>query len=79
MKDETRQEISAAYAKDYTDWMVKTGGFARDKTLRDEFAGMAMQGFLAYAATAGKYAPPDDELARESYKMADAILKERNK
>jgi len=30
-------------AKDYTDWLVKTGGFARDKTLRDEFAGLAMQ------------------------------------
>jgi hypothetical protein len=66
-------------AQDYTDWMVKTGGFARDMTLRDEFAGLAMQGFLAYAATTGKYAPPDDELARESYKMADAMLKERAK
>jgi hypothetical protein len=79
MKDETRQEISAAFAKDYTDWHIKTGGFARDMTLRDHFAGLAMQGFLAYAATTGKYAPPDDELARESYKMADAMLKERNK
>ena len=66
-------------AKDYTDWMVKTGGFARDMTLRDELAGVALQGLLAYAATTGKYAPPDDELARESYKMADAMLKERNK
>lgn len=66
-------------AKDYTDWLVKTGGFARDMTLRDHFAGLAFQGFLAYAATSGKYAPPDDELAREAYKMADAMLKERNK
>ena len=66
-------------AKDYTDWMVKKGGFARDMTLRDELAGVALQGLLAYAATTGKYAPPDDELARESYKMADAMLKERNK
>ena len=65
--------------KDYTDWMVKTGGYARDMTMRDHYAGLAMQGFLAYAATTGKYAPPDDELARESYKMADAMLKERNK
>jgi hypothetical protein len=69
----------ADYAKQYTDWHIKTGGFARDKTLRDEFAEMALQGFLAYAATTGKYAPPDDELARESYKMADAMLKERAK
>jgi hypothetical protein len=66
-------------AKDYTDWHVKTGGFARDMTLRDHLAGTALQGFLAYAATTGKYAPPDDELARESYKMADAMLKERAK
>jgi len=66
-------------AKDYTDWMVKTGGYARDMTMRDYFAGLAMQGFLAYAATTGKYAPPDDDLARESYKMAEAMLKERVK
>ena len=46
MKDETRQEISAAYAKDYTDWMVKTGGFARDMTLRDHYAGQAMIGLM---------------------------------
>ena len=65
--------------KDYTDWHIKTGGYARDMTMRDHYAGLAMQGFLAYAATAGKYAPPDDELARESYKQADAMLKERAK
>jgi hypothetical protein len=66
-------------AKDYTDWHIKTGGFARDKTLRDELAGVALQGLLAYAATTGKYAPPDDELAREAYKLANAMLKERAK
>jgi hypothetical protein len=66
-------------AKEYTDWHIKHGGFARDMTMRDYFAGLALQGFLAYAATTGKYAPPDDELARESYKMADAMLKERIK
>ena len=47
--------------------------------LRDYFAGLAMQGLLAYAATTGKYAPPDDELAREAYKLANAMLKERAK
>jgi hypothetical protein len=66
-------------AKEYTDWQVKEGGYARDMTMRDYFAGLALQGFLDYAATAGKYAPPDNELARESYKMADAMLKERIK
>jgi TPR repeat protein len=47
--------------------------------LRDYLAASALQGFLAYHATAGRYAPPDDELARESYKMADAMLKARSK
>jgi len=65
--------------KEYTEWLVKTGGFARDKTLLDEFAEVALQGLLSYAATSGKYAPPDDELAREAYKMAEAMLKERAK
>jgi hypothetical protein len=66
-------------AKDYTNWHVKTGGFARDMTLRDHYAGIAMQGFLSCIATTGIHTPPDDELARESFKMANAMLKERNK
>jgi len=66
------------YNQDPT-WLERTGGFARDMTLRDHYAGLGLQGFLAYAATSGAYAPPDDELAREAYKMADAMLKERNK
>ena len=80
MRNETIDEtINATIAKQYTDWHIKHGGFARDMTMRDHFAGLALQGFLAYAATTGKYAPPDDELARESYKMADAMLLERVK
>jgi hypothetical protein len=64
----------------YNTWLIHSGGLAKgDMTIRDHFAGLAMQGFLAYAATTGKYAPPDDELAREAYKMADAMLKERAK
>lgn len=66
-------------AKEYTDWHIKTGGFARDTTMLDHLAGIALQGLLANAATTGKYAPPDDELAREAYKLADAMLKERIK
>ena len=74
MKDETRQEISAAYAKDYTDWMVKTGGYARDMTLRDHFAGLAMQGFCTNRSSI-LYV----DASEEAYRMADAMLKERNK
>jgi len=76
MKDETRQEISAAYAKDYTDWMVKTGGYARDMTLRDHYAGLAMQGLLT-AEIVGDYS--NDHVAEIAYVIADALLKERNK
>jgi hypothetical protein len=46
-------------------------------TLRDYFAAKAIQGFLAYAAHKGIYAPPDDELASASYQLADAMLKAR--
>jgi len=78
MKEETRQEISAAYAKDYTEWMVKTGGFARDMTLRDHYAGLAMQNF------ADELAPYSDQewfesITRGAYRLADAMIKERAK
>jgi hypothetical protein len=70
MKDETRQEISAAYAKDYTDWLVKTGGYARDMTMRDVFAALAMQTLTLDWS---------DERIVEIYQIADAMIKERNK
>ena len=80
MKDETRQEISAAFAKDYTDWMVKTGGYAKDMTLRDHFAGLAMQGLYASDAKHDhKDADIFDVVAEAAYKVADAMLKERAK
>jgi hypothetical protein len=48
MKDATIDgTINATIAKQYTDWHIKTGGFARDMTLRDHFAGLAMQGLLS--------------------------------
>jgi hypothetical protein len=63
MKEDTTQIDST--------WMDKTGGYARDMTLRDHFAGLYMQGFL-----------PDDSLfndgiAKAAYQIADAMLKER--
>jgi hypothetical protein len=72
MKDET---IDATIAKQYTDWHVKTGGFARDKTLRDHFAGLAMQAILSDP----EYSEPDSVLAGYVYFIADAMLKERAK
>ena len=59
--------------KDYTDWMVKTGGYAKDMTLRDWFAGMALQIY------------PDDKPSHmqlnveQAYMQADLALKERSR
>jgi hypothetical protein len=64
-------------AADYTDWHVKTGGFARDKTLRDEFAGLAMQGNIASMVEGQEFDPSMG--AEWAYKVADAMLKERIK
>jgi hypothetical protein len=64
-------------AKDYTDWMVKTGGFARDMTLRDHLAAQVAPIWATYGSGS------DDEwfekAAKAVYKMADAMLKERAK
>jgi hypothetical protein len=66
----------------YTDWLVKTGGFARDMTLRDYYAGLAMQGVLIDEAIhdeSDHAAEWLEKIAKASYEMADAMLKERNK
>ena len=67
--------MEGAYAKQYTDWVVKTGGFARDMTMRDHYAALAMQALLR-----------DDDVIEiwrgipaDAYEMADAMLKERIK
>ena len=58
-------------------WMSKTGGFAKDMTLRDEFAGRAMQSFIAEVFAGNLYDDGYDSVARHSYRMADAMLKAR--
>jgi len=76
MKDNT------VIAKEYTDWHIKTGGFARDKTLRDEFAELAMQGLLMDEAInkgSDNAAEWVVQMAKASYIFADALLKERVK
>jgi hypothetical protein len=52
-------------------WMKKTGGYARDMTLRDHFAAKAMQALMAYEEGTLQN---DAEVA---YQMADAMLKAR--
>jgi hypothetical protein len=80
MKDET---IDATIAKQYTDWMVKTGGFAKDMTLRDHFAGLALQGLLANPKLQNKILETGGAFGgwidSSTYGWADAMLKERNK
>jgi len=69
-------------AKEYTDWMVKTGGFARDMTLRDHFAGLAMQAQLSMLEINLAISQGDITIKNVSgscYEWADAMLKERNK
>ena len=52
-------------------WMQKTGGFARDKTLRDEFAGRAMQ---VLKDSVWNF----ELLSKQAYELADAMLKARD-
>ena len=52
-------------------WMAKTGGFARDMTLRDEFAGRAMQVLKDYVYNF-------EELSKQAYELADEMLKARD-
>ena len=54
-------------------WMKKTGGYARDMTLRDELAARAMQGFIASFGAGGNL----DALPALCWATADAMLAAR--
>jgi len=76
MKD--NQEI----AKEYTDWQVKTGGYARDMTLRDHFAGLVMQAQLSMpeiGLVISQKTITIENVCGSCYEWADAMLKERAK
>ena len=83
MRSETISETtSATIAKQYTEWHIKTGGYAKDKTLRDEFAGLAMQAYLmdeAILQDSDHAAEWLEKTAESAYEQADAMLKERIK
>jgi hypothetical protein len=70
MKDDFVME--GQYAKKYTEWQVSTGGYARDMTVRDHFAGLAMQELMHEGFEL-------EEIAGCAYEQADAMLKERAK
>ena len=69
MKDQTHL---MSQPKGDDTWMERTGGFARDKTLRDEFAGRAMQVLKDYVYSF-------EELSKQAYELADAMLEARKK
>jgi hypothetical protein len=56
-------------------WMEQTGGYARDKTLRDEFAGRALGGLINYSPEPNEH----KAIAELCYSLADAMLKARAK
>jgi len=60
--------------KEETDktWIEVHGGFAKDKTLRDEFAGQALHGILTR-----KVFTTAERISEVAYEIADAMLKAR--
>ena len=74
--------MEGAYAKQYADWQVKEGGYARDMTMRDYFAAQAMTTMFYPAimeSTRTDEALGCSKVAEFAYGMADAMLKERAK
>ena len=63
------------FAKSAT-WMEKTGGYAKDMTLRDHFAGLAMQSLIVVYKDDKHLV---NEYTERAYLIADAMLKERSK
>ncbi len=69
MKDQTHL---MSQPKGDDTWMQKTGGFARDMTLRDHFAGLAMQAIVGREDFMF-----EDSAWENAYDMADAMLEAR--
>ena len=79
MKDQTHL---MSQPKGDDTWMQKTGGFARDMTLRDELAARAMQAQLSMpelCAAIGSGLTSVDSLCGSCFEWADAMLKAREK
>ena len=77
MKDQTHL---MSQPKGDDTWMQKTGGFARDMTLRDWYAGLAMQGMLSNEKLHKQILEAGQSWIEESaWMVAEAMLKEREK
>jgi hypothetical protein len=77
MKD--HHELAMEHLAQQATWMEKTGGYAKDMTLRDHFAGLAMQATVNAWIINSIYPPSDLDVASNAYVVADAMLKERSK
>jgi hypothetical protein len=63
-------------------WMARTGGYARDMTLHDHFAGLAMQTLFMDADFCAQFDSSQAlriAIANGAYLVADAMLDEREK
>jgi len=64
-------------------WIEVHGGYAKDMTLRDHFAALAMQIYMADQELIAMYSHLRKDAKREiavtAYMMADAMLKAREK
>ena len=81
MMDKTKRWLNSTLAKEEHDDTVRA--YFAAKSLRDYFAGMAMQVLLYHRFEMeyrhGKPLFEDEEIAASSYRIADALLKERDK
>ena len=60
-------------------WMTITGGFAKDMTMRDHYAGLAMQGMLSNEKLHKQILEAGQSWIEESaWAVADAMLKARD-
>jgi hypothetical protein len=75
-----RADVVEAMVAEERERYMEAQGADSGMTLRDWFAGQALMGLLAFDG----FASPDPEdipaqFARSAYRLADAILKERNR
>jgi hypothetical protein len=57
-------------------WIKKTGGFAKDMTMRDHYAGLAMQSLISGKDYINE---PPKMIALDAYTLADAMLAAKGK
>ena len=72
MKDHIDLLMEAREMRDT--WLTKNGGYAKDMTLRDHYAGLAITG-LSLHDVPGEAAM--QVVVNDAYRLADAMLKAR--